>query len=76
MSAVSGLAELVRELRGLAHFRGTPIVMLTTGAHPSLKEAGRLAGANAWIVKPFDPDTLLAIVERFLAAPPAAGLEW
>jgi two-component system chemotaxis response regulator CheY len=55
---------LVKELRLLAHYRGVPLLVLTTEASAQKKQEGRAAGATGWIVKPFNPETLLATVAR------------
>ncbi len=46
--------------------RFTPIVMLTTEAQAERKQQGREAGATAWIVKPFDSEMLIKVVEKCL----------
>ena len=43
----------------------TPVVMLTTEGQDAKKEQGRAAGAKAWMVKPFEPNTLLGLVARY-----------
>jgi two-component system chemotaxis response regulator CheY len=58
---------LVRELRRLPQYRGVPLLMLTTEASAERKQEGRAAGATGWIVKPFDPERLLATVDKVLA---------
>ncbi len=58
---------LVRELRRLPQYRGVPLLMLTTEGSAEKKQEGRAAGATGWIVKPFDPDRLLATVQKVLA---------
>jgi two-component system chemotaxis response regulator CheY len=58
---------LVRELRRLPQYRGVPLLMLTTEAGAERKQEGRAAGATGWIVKPFDPERLLATVDKVLA---------
>ncbi len=58
--------ELVKAIRADSQFRGLPIVMLTTESQESRKQAGRAAGATAWIVKPFKPEQLLAVVKKVL----------
>ncbi len=40
--------------------------MLTTESGPEKKQEGRAAGATGWLVKPFDPDQLLATVRKVL----------
>lgn len=57
---------LIRALRASARCAHTPIVMLTTEAGAELKHAARIAGATAWIAKPFDPQRLLALVQKVL----------
>jgi two-component system chemotaxis response regulator CheY len=58
--------ELVKRIRANPSFRGLPIVMLTTESQDAKKQAGRAAGATAWIVKPFRPEQLLAVVKKVL----------
>jgi two-component system, chemotaxis family, chemotaxis protein CheY len=58
---------LVRELRRLPQYQGVPLLVLTTEASTEKKQEGRAAGATGWIVKPFDPDRLLATVQKVLA---------
>lgn len=57
---------LIKELRQLPNFRFTPILMLTTESGTEKKSEGRSAGATGWIVKPFNPDQLLATVGKVL----------
>ncbi len=57
---------LCKELRSLASFKFTPILMLTTESSADKKQAGRAAGATGWIVKPFNPDQLLATVNKVI----------
>jgi len=56
--------SLCKELRSLPSFKFTPILMLTTESSAEKKQAGRSAGATGWIVKPFNPDQLLATVNK------------
>jgi two-component system chemotaxis response regulator CheY len=59
--------ELVQELRGLPAYRYVPLLILTTEATAERKQQGRSAGATGWLVKPFNPERLLAVVEKVLA---------
>lgn len=65
MPEMDGLT-LVRELRGMPSYRHTPLLVLTTEATAERKMEGREAGATGWIVKPFNPDKLLATVAKVL----------
>jgi two-component system chemotaxis response regulator CheY len=58
--------ELIRRLRAEPGFRATPILMLTTESQEARKQEGRKAGATGWIVKPFRPEQLLAVIKRVL----------
>lgn len=57
---------LVRELRALDTYKFTPMLVLTTESGPEAKQRGRQAGATGWIVKPFNPEQLLATIARVL----------
>jgi two-component system chemotaxis response regulator CheY len=65
MPKMDGIA-LVRALRGLPSYKFTPILLLTTESAPEKKQAGKAAGATGWIVKPFNPDQLLATIKKVL----------
>ena len=55
---------LCSELRKLEDFKFTPILMLTTESSTEMKMKGKAAGATGWLVKPFNPEKLLATVKR------------
>jgi len=57
---------LTKELRALEAYRFTPILILTTEAGMDKKQQGRAAGATGWLVKPFNPEQLLATVRKVL----------
>jgi two-component system chemotaxis response regulator CheY len=59
--------EFTREARRRPQGSGIPIIILTTESDPAIKAQGRKAGATAWMVKPFDPPTLLGLLDRFAA---------
>ena len=63
MSGMNGL-DMVAEIRTLEHRRETPIFMLTTESTEHLQKEGMDKGANAWIVKPFNEEQLLAGVAQ------------
>ncbi len=55
---------LITRLRALAAYKFTPILMLTTESQEEKKQAGKRAGATGWIIKPFDPARLVAVVQK------------
>jgi len=55
---------LCQELRKLPNFKFTPILMLTTESSGDMKMKGKAAGATGWLVKPFNPEKLLATIKR------------
>lgn len=57
---------LVKSLRGLPSYTTTPILILTTEASDEMKSKGRAAGATGWLVKPFDPIKLLAVIQKVI----------
>ncbi|WNW13950.1 response regulator [Pseudomonas sp. DTU_2021_1001937_2_SI_NGA_ILE_001] len=57
---------LVKAVKARPEYRFTPIMMLTTESEQSKKAEGQAAGAKAWIVKPFQPQQLLAAVEKLM----------
>ncbi|RJX30839.1 MAG: response regulator [Oxalobacter sp.] len=65
MPGMDGIA-LIRTLRRLPNYQTVPILMLTTEASAEMKTRGRLAGANGWLVKPFDPQRLIEVVKKVI----------
>ena len=57
--------ELVRYARGLQTYKGTPIIILSAGAH---EDAARGAGADEFLRKPEDVTRLVEVVGRLLDA--------
>ncbi len=58
--------ELIRAVRARPAYKFVPIIMLTTESQASKKQEGKSAGATGWIVKPFKPQQLLAVVKKVL----------
>ena len=67
MPEMDGIS-LIKELRKMAAFKFTPILMLTTESAADKKQAGKEAGATGWIVKPFNPELMLKIIEKISPA--------
>ena len=58
--------ELIRNLRASPTCKFLPLVLLTTESQAEKKQEGKAAGATGWIVKPFKPEQLLAVVKKVL----------
>jgi two-component system chemotaxis response regulator CheY len=56
--------EVVRQLRLRPEHKTTPILVLTTESEAEKKNIARAAGATGWLVKPFDPERLVATVRK------------
>jgi two-component system chemotaxis response regulator CheY len=58
--------NLIKSVRATSNYRFVPIIMLTTESQISKKQEGKAAGATGWIVKPFKPKQLLAVIKKVL----------
>ncbi len=67
MPVMDGLT-LITNLRNLASYQRVPILMLTTESSDEMKAKGKAAGANGWLVKPFDPKRLIEVVQKVIGA--------
>jgi two-component system, chemotaxis family, chemotaxis protein CheY len=56
--------EVIRQLRCNAVHKTTPILVLTTESDVDKRNLARDAGATGWMVKPFDPERLIATVRK------------
>lgn len=65
MPGMDGL-EMLAEIRKLEGYARTPVFILTTESSPDLIRRGKTVGATAWIVKPFNPDTLIKGLRKVL----------
>ncbi len=63
MPVMDGIT-FIREVKKTS-FRYLPLLVLTTEQAEDKKQEGKKAGASGWLVKPFKPETLLAVVRKF-----------
>lgn len=56
---------MIREIRKID--QDVPILTLTTESEDEMKQKGKDAGANGWIVKPFRPAQFLDIIRQILS---------
>jgi two-component system, chemotaxis family, chemotaxis protein CheY len=53
---------VIRAVRSDPAYNDTPILVLSTEAEQGSKDIANEAGANGWIVKPFDPEGLIKLI--------------
>ncbi len=63
MPNMNGL-EMVEAISKDASLPKVPIIMLTTEGSNELITRAKSAGAKGWLVKPFEPDQLIAAVSK------------
>jgi two-component system chemotaxis response regulator CheY len=63
MPVMDGIT-LIKNVRTGSSHRAVPILILTTESDDAKKAAGKSAGATGWLVKPFNPDKLVELVNR------------
>jgi two-component system chemotaxis response regulator CheY len=68
MPDIGGL-EVVEFVRSQDKLRALPILIVTTRAEDSSREAVLAAGASRYMTKPFTPDVILAEVQSLLSGP-------
>lgn len=56
--------SFITTTRTMPLFKYTPILMLTTESDDEKKMLGKQAGATGWLVKPFQPEKLVATVYK------------
>ena len=66
MPNMNGL-EFITAVRNGTVNRAVPIIMLTTESEGEKKQAGKEAGATAWITKPVNRDNLVGVVRKVTA---------
>lgn len=65
MPNMDGISFLT-EVKKLPAYKFTPVIMLTTESQEGKKREGQMAGAKAWLVKPFKPELLLSAVQKLV----------
>ncbi len=65
MPDINGL-ELVSFVRNNPLYQGTPLIIVSTEGSARDREKGLALGANAYLVKPFQPEELQQLVSQLL----------
>ena len=69
MPDINGL-ELVQFIRQSERHKSVPVVLISTRSSERDRERGLALGANAYLAKPFSPETLRQEAARHLSAAP------
>jgi two-component system chemotaxis response regulator CheY len=56
--------ELLKRIKQDKDHKYTPVIMLTTESGRDMIEAGKEAGAKAWMIKPFQPEEIVSAVKK------------
>jgi CheY-like chemotaxis protein len=64
---------LTRAIRADPLLAATRVILLTGAGTPENVAAGRAAGADHYLIKPFSPLQLIAAIEKCVVAPVAPG---
>ncbi|RIX40948.1 MAG: response regulator [Rhodocyclales bacterium GT-UBC] len=72
MPVLSG-GDAVRLLRGNTHYAEVPVIAMTAHAVGDELMAAMAAGMNGHVPKPFDPDELFELLQRYHRRPPATS---
>ncbi|MGD7034014.1 response regulator [Methylotuvimicrobium buryatense] len=65
MPKMDGIS-FVKELKKIPETKFIPVIMLTTESMQAKKQEGQAAGARAWVVKPFQPEQMIAAVSKLI----------
>ncbi|MDF1565816.1 MAG: response regulator [Deltaproteobacteria bacterium] len=64
---INGL-ELINFVKKNPRYKHVPLIVISTEGTDRDREKGMKLGADAYLIKPFEPDDLVAEVERLLVA--------
>jgi two-component system chemotaxis response regulator CheY len=58
--------QMIAAVRKVPGYSFIPILMLTTESQVEKKDAGKKAGATGWIVKPFNEEQLVSVIQKLV----------
>jgi two-component system chemotaxis response regulator CheY len=65
MEKMDGI-ELTKNVRNNSIYKHLPIIVLTTESQYDKKIEAKQAGATCWIVKPFDAENLIKVINKLI----------
>ena len=63
---IMGGLEMVENIKKVQAYKFIPIVMLTTESSDELKEKGKALGVKAWMLKPFNKEKFIMVLQKLL----------
>lgn len=63
---IMGGLEMVAAIKEIRGYKFIPIVMLTTESSEELKEKGKALGVKAWMLKPFNKEKFIMVLQKLL----------
>ncbi len=67
MPKLNGIG-FVREMKQHPSYKYTPVIMLTTETSEAKRAEGKSVGAKVWMVKPFNADRMLSVINKLILA--------
>lgn len=58
--------EFIENLKQKAEYKSKPVIFLTTESSTDKKEKGKALGINGWVVKPFEPESFLKVINMLV----------
>lgn len=65
MPDINGL-ELISYIRNNPHYQSVPLFIISTEGSEKDRQKGLALGANEYLVKPFKPEELQQLIQRYL----------
>jgi two-component system chemotaxis response regulator CheY len=67
MPRMNGI-DMIAEIRKLDGYARVPILIISTENNAEIMKRGKAVGANGWLVKPFQREKLLGILQKLVKA--------
>lgn len=65
MPRMNGI-EMIRGIRKLPCYARVPVLVISTENNATIMKEGKEAGANGWLVKPFQREKLLGVLQKLV----------
>jgi len=58
--------ELIKNIKNIDGMSDTPVLLFTVEINAEMKKEARKYNAQGWLVRPYSPDALIGVVNKFL----------